>query len=151
VRSCGRLTRWVQRRVRYIKRLQHFTVCWRPVYKHDQVAIWRTPVSHGKDFGMDGSNPVRPKGRTGFEIFIQLRRCPFDSGLTEPFGFGEPESRGLRLGLNEKPIHRPQSVENRHSIPPGEAIHHVPDYTKRDFTALATAISPAGDHKHGII
>ncbi len=27
----------------------------------------------------------------------------------------------------------------------------VPDYTKRDFTALATAISPAGDHKCDIL
>ena len=73
-----------------------------PVYEHDQAAIWRTPVSHGKVFGMDGSKPVRPKGRTGFDLFIQRRRCPFDSGLTEPFGFGEPESRGRRLALNEE-------------------------------------------------
>jgi hypothetical protein len=64
------------------------------------------------------------------------RPCPFDSGLTEPFGFGEPESRGLGLAFTILAILlvaarlRP---EKQHFIPPGEAIE------------------AAGDHKHGVL
>jgi hypothetical protein len=59
-----------------------------------------------------------------------LRPCPFDSGLTEPFGFGEPESRGLGLAFSPTACRRPN---------------------KQHFTVLASAICPAGDLKDSIL
>ncbi len=69
-----------------------------------------------------------------------------DSPLSESPACG-PDLKSRVLSAK----YAPPVNERQHFTVFPSAIHPVMDYRVRDFTALATAISPAGDHKHGII